>query len=54
MIQKVLGGVSLTAIYNWFNGKSMPCLDYFAVLSNMLNTPIDDLLVVQNQKREKV
>ena len=54
MISKVLGGVSNTAIYNWFNGKFLPRLDYFAVLSNMLNTPIDDLLVVDNQKRERV
>lgn len=52
MIQKVLNGVSYTAIYNWFNGKAMPRLDYFAVVSNMLNTPIDDMIVVKNQKRE--
>ena len=54
MISKVLGGVSNTAIYNWFNGKFLPRMDYFAVLSNLLNTPIDDLLVVDNQKREKI
>ena len=54
MISKVLGGVSNTAIYNWFNGKFLPRMDYFAVISNLLNTPIDDLLVVDNQKREKV
>lgn len=52
MVQKVLGGVSLQGIYKWFNGQSLPQLDKFAVLSNMLNTPIDDLIVVQNQKRE--
>lgn len=54
MIKKVLGGVSLQAIYKWFNGQALPRLDYFAVLSNMLNTPIDDLLVVDNQKRDKI
>ena len=54
MISKVLGGVSNTAIYNWFNGKFLPRMDYFAVISNLLNTPIDDLLVVENQKREKI
>lgn len=52
MIQKVLGGVSLQGIYKWFNGQAMPKLDSFAVISNMLNTPIDDLIVVKNQKRE--
>ena len=54
MISKVLGGVSKTAIYNWFNGKFLPRLDFFAVISNMLDTPIDELLVVDNQKREKI
>ncbi len=54
MVRKVLGGLSNTAVYNWFNGKFLPRMDYFAVISNLLNTPIDDLLVVENQKRDKV
>ena len=54
MVRKVLGGLSNTAVYNWFNGKFLPRMDYFAVISNLLNTPIDDLLVVENQKREKL
>lgn len=53
MIQKVLGGISFSAIYKWFSGQALPRMDFFAVLSNMLNTSIDDLLVIQNQKRDR-
>ena len=52
MIQKVLGGISFSAIYKWFSGQALPRLEYLAVISNMLNTSIDDILVVKNQKRE--
>ena len=53
-IQKVMGGLSHTSVYNWFNGKSLPRIDFLVVLSNLFNMPLDDLIVVQHQKREKV
>lgn len=53
-IQKVMGGLSHTSVYNWFNGKSLPRIDFFVVLSNLFNVPIDELIVVQHQKRDKV
>ncbi len=53
-IQKVMGGLSHTSVYNWFNGKSLPRIDFFVVLSNLFNVPLDELIVVQHQKRDKV
>ncbi len=53
-IQKVMGGLSHTSVYNWFNGKSLPRIDFFVVLSNLFNVPLDELIVVQHQKREKL
>lgn len=51
MIQKVLNLGSFQAVYKWFNGQSLPTVDNLAVLSNLLNVPIDEIIVVDNQKR---
>lgn len=50
----VMGGLSHTSVYNWFNGKSLPRIDFFVVLSNLFSAPLDELIVVQHQKRDKV
>ena len=33
------------AIYEWFNGKSMPSLDNLFALSVLLEVPMDDILI---------
>lgn len=53
-IQRVMGGLSHTSVYNWFNGKSLPRIDFLVVLSNLFNMPLDELIVVQHQKRDKM
>ena len=45
-LQSILLIGSNQAIYNWFNGKSMPSLDSLLVLSMLLNVPINDILIV--------
>lgn len=44
-LQQILLIGSNQAIYNWFNGKSMPSLDSLLALSMLLNVPINDILV---------
>ena len=34
------------AIYKWISGKSLPSLDNFVILSRLLHTSIEDILVV--------
>ena len=34
------------AIYKWISGKSLPSLDNFVILSKILHTSIEDILVV--------
>ena len=49
-IQKVCGLGSLQAVYKWFGGKSVPSIDNLGIISNLLNTPIDDIVVFENRK----
>lgn len=49
-IQKVCGLGSLQAVYKWFGGKSVPTIDNLGIISNLLNTPIDDIVVFENRK----
>lgn len=49
-IQKVCGLGSLQAVYKWFSGKSVPTIDNLGIISNLLNTPIDDIVVFENRK----
>ena len=44
-LQRILLIGSNQAIYNWFNGKSMPSLDSLLALSMLLNVSINDILV---------
>ncbi len=38
-------GVSVQAVYKWTSGTSLPSLDNLVLLSSVLETPIDDLIV---------
>lgn len=49
-IQNVCALSSLQAVYKWFAGKSVPSIDNLGIISNLLNTPIDDLVVFKNRK----
>lgn len=49
-IQNVCGLGSLQAVYKWFSGKSVPTIDNLGIISNLLNTPIDDIVVFENRK----
>ena len=48
-VQNVCGLGSLQAVYKWFGGKSVPNIDNLGIISNLLNTPIDDLVVFKNR-----
>ena len=49
-IQKVCGLGSFQAVYKWFNGQTVPTIDNLAILANLLDVSIDDLIVVDNRK----
>ncbi len=49
-VQNVCGLASLQAVYKWFSGKSVPSIDNLGIISNLLNTPIDDLVVFKNRE----
>ena len=43
---KKLGFENPQAIYKWISGRSLPSLDNFVILSRLLHTSIEDILVV--------
>ena len=45
-IQDVMWFENPQAIYKWLSGKSLPSLDNFIILSKVLHTSIEDILVV--------
>ena len=45
-IQGAFGFENPQAIYKWISGKSLPSLDNFIILSRLLHTSIEDILVV--------
>lgn len=47
-LQTVFGFANPQAIYNWMSGKTMPSVDNLVVLSAVLNTKLDDLIVVEH------
>lgn len=47
-LQDVFGFANPQAIYNWMSGKTMPSVDNLVVLSVVLDTKLDDLLVIDN------
>lgn len=45
-IQQVMGFENPQAVYKWLNGKSLPNVDNLVILSRVLHTSIEDILVV--------
>ncbi len=45
-VQGAMGFENPQAIYKWISGKSMPSLDNIIILSKMLNTEIENILVL--------
>ena len=45
-IQEAMGFENPQAVYKWLSGKSLPSLDNFLILSRILHTSIEDILVV--------
>lgn len=45
-VQCVMGFENPQAIYKWLSGKSLPSLDNFIILSRMLHTSIEEILVI--------
>jgi transcriptional regulator with XRE-family HTH domain len=44
-VQKVLGLSTTNAIYKWLRGETLPTVDNLLILSKLLNTTIDDILI---------
>ena len=45
-IAAILGFTSAYPVYKWVNGQNMPTIDNLVALAAMLDTTIDDLLIV--------
>lgn len=45
-IQQVMGFENPQAIYKWLSGKSLPNVDNLVILSRVLHTSIEDILVI--------
>lgn len=45
-IQGAFGFENPQAIYKWISGKSLPSLDNFVILSRLLHTSIENILVI--------
>lgn len=45
-IQEAMGFENPQAIYKWLSGRSLPSLDNFLILSRILHTSIESILVV--------
>ena len=45
-IQKFMGFENPQAIYKWISGRSLPSIDNFLILSKVLHTSIEDILVI--------
>ena len=45
-VQGAMGFENPQAIYKWISGKSLPSLDNFIILSRLLHTTIEDILVI--------
>ena len=45
-LQRYFGFEEPQAIYKWLSGKSLPSIDNFIILSRLLHTTIEDILVI--------
>lgn len=53
-IQDIFGFATPQAIYKWQRGTAMPILDNLVVLSVVLEVTIDEILVVNNEKKIQI
>jgi transcriptional regulator with XRE-family HTH domain len=51
-LQIILNFPYVQTIYNWFSGKNMPSIDNLMVLSDLLEVPINELLVTNTVEIE--
>ena len=45
-VQRVMGFENPQAIYKWISGKSLPSLDNLVILTRLLHTSIENILVL--------
>ena len=45
-VQEVMGFENPQAVYKWLSGRSLPSIDNFIILSRLLHTSIEDILVI--------
>ena len=45
-IQEAMGFENPQAIYKWISGRSLPSIDNFLILSKVVHTSIEDILVI--------
>ena len=45
-VQNAMGFENPQAVYKWISGKSLPSIDNFIILSRLLHTSIEDILVI--------
>lgn len=48
MIARVMGFEHEVAVYNWLKGKSLPKIDNLVILSDLLETPMEKIVVVDH------
>jgi len=48
-IQCAMGFENPQAIYKWLSGKSLPSLDNLVILSKVLHTSMDEILVIDGE-----
>ena len=45
-VQGAMGFENPQAVYKWLSGRSLPSIDNFIILSRLLHTSIEDILVI--------
>ena len=45
-VRNAMGFENPQAVYKWISGKSLPSLDNFIILSRLVHTSIEDILVI--------
>ena len=45
-VQNAMGFENPQAVYKWLSGRSLPSIDNFIILSRLLHTSIEDILVI--------
>ena len=45
-VQNAMGFENPQAVYKWISGRSLPSLDNLVILSRLLHTSIEDILVI--------